>query len=92
MLVNQLVEHHWIVILKSSQTICISYIVVFPCSVPVTRFISDPQVLWYIEYMAALRVLGYSSRTMSGSTLPSVWLIGVLHYLTHSWPSKISVE
>lgn len=42
-------------------------------------------------YVLALAVLGCSTRTMSGSSLPVVWLI-ILQCLIHSWPLKISVE
>lgn len=45
------------------------------------------------EYMVGgLESFGYSARTMSGSGLPSVWLIDILQYQIHSWPSKISFE
>ena len=48
--------------------------------------------VWDTAYMVgSLEGLGLF-KTMSGSGLPSVWLIDILQYLIQSWPSKISVE
>lgn len=81
--------------LEGSHIICIFHTAAFLFrSIPLSRFISATECFGILgtAYTVALRVLGYSARTASGSDLFPVWLTGILLCLIHSWPSKISVE